>query len=101
MQTKFQFLDFDLSTKNETDINYVKIETSSYGYTFYRNSGLALPFSLVLTDQVFIIKFRTGQNKHQNYGFLLNYMTYRYPKVSIASNESAKASTLIAKGMYI
>ena len=101
MRIEFQFIAFDLSATSQTNINYVTIKTGDYyDYTidsYYKHS---LPFSFTRRGQVFKVVFRTGQNKNRNYGFLLRYFPVEYAKMSIASNDGAKAAALNATGMY-
>lgn len=101
MRIEFQFIAFNLSTTSQTNINYVTIKTNDYyDYTidsYYKHS---LPSSFTRRGQVFEVVFRTGQNKNRNYGFLLRYFQVEYAKISIASNDGAKAASLNATGMY-
>ena len=107
MEITIQFLDFDLPPNNETDMNYVKITTSGYVYTFYCNHlesrfpVRALPFSLILSDQLIRIQLKTGLNKDGNCGVLLKYRTSGYPKISTVLTQKAKTAILNAKGMYV
>lgn len=86
---RIQFLAFDLPLKSETCINFVKINAyGSHGYIYYGGSSIPSDF----TDSygnIYVVEITTGQNKNQNYGFLLKY-TYELPKISISANESAK-----------
>lgn len=101
MEIEFQFIAFDLSATTQANINYVKIKAGDhYHYTIYSNYKPSLPFSFTRRGQVFEVVFRTGQNKNRNYGFLLKYFPVEYAKMSIASNDGAKAAALNATGMY-
>lgn len=102
MEITFQFLEFDLPRKNETDLNYVEIATvGGYKYTFYSKGRRGLPFSLVSSDKMFRVHFKTGRNNIGNRGFLLKYLTYEYPKISIAMNRKTKATILNENGMFV
>ena len=60
--------------------NYVKLK--SYGgpnVHFY--GGSSLPPGFILSDNVFKVIFKTGQNKKQNSRFLLEYLQFGESKV--------------------
>ena len=98
---RIQFLAFDLPPKNETCINFVKIKEYGYGsYIYYGGSSIPSDFTWSY-GKVYVVEFITGQNKHQNYGFLLKYRTYKSSIISIASDENADVTNLNEKGMYV
>lgn len=81
MKLEIDFLIFDLPSQSKECNDYVKIR--SYGephvnYTDYTNDNdeYALPPKFVSNGNLVEIIFRAGQNKNNNFGFLLKYFTY-------------------------
>lgn len=98
---RMQFLAFDLPPAIEPCINFVEIKEYGYsGNIYYGESSIPSDFSWSY-GKVFVVEFRTGRNKNQNYGFLLKYRTYEQSKISITAKEIAKVANLNAKGTYV
>ena len=102
MKFEITFLSFNLPPKDESGINYLKIEEPNeyYPRIFYGgDDGPILLSPYIFYGHFLRVVFRTGRNEKHNYGFILKYLAYEYSTVSIPSNKSARAATLNGKGM--
>ena len=100
MKVKINFLALDLPPEEKPFIEYMTIKNKGEPRVNYYYGSL-LPPKFISSGNEVEVAFKAGQNKGQNRGFLLSYLTYQESKNFISSNKSALAGTLTETGVYV